>query len=251
MKYLEEFSLKRIFDFSYVVELTGNIDLASGIIQNYLEKGYIKRVKRNLYVTISLENGGAIPSKFEIASNITKSSFISHHSAFEYYGYQNQVYNEVLVSSQQQFRSFHFEHNEYVCKRVQDLNFVKSKNKVKVSTLEKTIVDSIDNVKTFDDFEELFEVLSMIPLIDGKKILTYLKYVNKRILFSKTGLLLSFFKDNYNITKDQLMEMKKYGVNKASYFTSEKHRLNKYYNEWKIHSYDISKLKVDQVDENL
>jgi len=107
------------------------------------------------------------------------------------------------------------------------------------------------DTKFLTNKEELFEVLSMIPLIDGKKILTYLKYVNKRILFSKTGLLLSFFKDNYNITKDQLMEMKKYGVNKASYFTSEKHRLNKYYNEWKIHSYDISKLKVDQVDENL
>ncbi len=39
--------------------------------------------------------------------------------------------------------------------------------------------------------------------------------------------------------------MKKNGVNKASYFTSEKHRLNKYYNEWKLHSYDISMIKVD------
>lgn len=245
MKYLEQFSLKRVFDFPYVVEITGNIDLASGIVQNYLSKGYIKRVKKNLYVATSLETGGSIPSKFEIASNITNSSFISHHSAFEFYGYQNQIYNEIYISSKEQFHSFLFEHNKYVCKRVKDLSFVDEINGVRVSSLEKTIVDSIDSVRSFDDFEELFEVLYMIPFIDGSEILNYLKHVNKRILFSKTGLILSLFKDGYNITTNHLDEMKKMGVNKASYFTSEKHRLNKYYNEWKIHSYDISKIKVD------
>ena len=76
MKYLEQFSLKRVFDFSYVVEITGNVDLASGIVQNYLSKDYII-VKKNLYVATSLETGGSIPSKFEIASNITNSSFVS------------------------------------------------------------------------------------------------------------------------------------------------------------------------------
>lgn len=245
MKYLEQFSLKRVFDFSYIVNITGNVDLASGIVQNYLSKDYIKRVKKNLYVATSLETGGSIPSKFEIASNITNSSFLSHHSAFEFYGYQNQVYNEIYVSSLEQFRPFVFEYNKYVCKRVKNIDFVNTVNGVRVSTIEKTIVDSIDIIKSFDDFEELFEVLSMIPLIDGSKVLDYLKYVNKRILFSKVGLILSFFKDGYNITNNHLDEMKNNGVKNASYFTSEKHRLNKYYNEWKIHSYDISKIKVD------
>lgn len=245
MKYLEQFSLKRVFDFSYVIDITGNLDLASGIVQNYLAKGYIKRVKRNLYVTTSLETGGPIPSKFEIASNITNSSFLSHHSAFEYYGFQNQVHNIIQVSSIEQFHSFVFDHNEYVCKRVKDVAFVNVVNGVKVSTIEKTIVDSIDSIKTFDDFEELVKVLSMIPFIDGNEILNYLKHLNKQILFSKTGLILSFFKDDYNITTNHLEEMKKNGVSKANYFTSEKHRLNKYYNKWKIHCYNISKLKVN------
>ena len=245
MKYLEQFSLKRVFDFSYIVDITGNIDLASGIVQNYLSKDYIKRVKKNLYVATSLESGGSIPSKFEVASNITNSSFVSHHSAFEFYGYYNQVYNEVYISSIEQFRPFIFEHNKYACKRVKDIDFVNTVNGVRVSTIEKTIVDSIDSIKSFDDFEELLEVLSMMPLIDGSKILDYLKHVNKRILFSKVGLTLSFFKDGYNIEEDHLDEMKKNGVKNASYFTSEKYRLNKYYNDWKIHCYDISKIKVD------
>lgn len=251
LKYLEDFALKRIFDFSYVIELTGDKDLASRTIQNYLDKGYIKRVKHNLYVSISLENGGVIPNRFEIASNITKNSFVSHQSAFEFYGFKNQIYNEVLVSSKEQFRNFSFEYKEYVCKRVNDIEFIEIINGVKVSSLAKTIVDSIDEVKTYDDFEELIEVLSMIPLIDGKKILDYLKHVDKKTLYSKTGLVLSFFKDDYNITENQLKEMKESGVKKAEYFTKEKHRLNKYYKEWKIHSYDIFDLRLRETNENV
>jgi predicted transcriptional regulator of viral defense system len=46
---------KRVFDFSFVVGITNSENLARETLQNYLKKGYIKRVKRNLYVTKSLE----------------------------------------------------------------------------------------------------------------------------------------------------------------------------------------------------
>ena len=60
--------------------------------------------------------------------------------------------------------------------------------------MKKTIVDSIDNIKSFDDFEALLEILSMVPLIDGNKILDYLKKLINEYYFSKTGLILSFLK---------------------------------------------------------
>lgn len=245
MKYLEDFAHKRIFDFNYVVNLTGNKDLASQTVQNYLVKGYIKRIKRDLYAAVSLETKGIIPTKFEIASNITKNAYISYRSAFEFYGYSNQVYNDLVVSSPNQFHDFVFEHYTYRCKRVKDALFVESVSNVKVSSLVKTIVDSIDTVKTYDDLEELIAVLNMIPLIDGAEILAYLKHVNKTILYSKVGLVLSFYEDGYNVTKVMLQEMKQNGLKLARNFNSEKHRLNVYYKEWKLHAYDIGKLKAE------
>lgn len=243
MKYYENLANKRVFDFSYMIKLTGNKDLAGQTIQNYLNKGLIKRVKRNLYAVVSLETKGLIPTKFEIACNITKNSFISNYSAFEFYGYGNQVYNEIFISTIDQFHDFVFANNTYRCKRVNDTTFVETINSVRVSSLAKTIVDTIDSVKTFDELEELINILDMIPLINCQDILTYLKHVNKTILYSKVGLLLSFYEDGYNITKDMLDEMKQNGLKIARYFTSEKHRLNKYYETWKLHAYDIKKLK--------
>lgn len=245
MKYYEELADKRVFDFSYMVKLTGNKDTAGQTIQNYLTKGYIKRVKRNLYAVVSLETKGLIPTKFEIACNITKNAFISNHSAFEFYGYSNQVSNEIFVSTIEQFHNFTFDNNTYVCKRVKNTSFVETINGIKVSSLAKAIVETIDSIKTYDDLEELINILNMIPLINGKDIIVYLKHVNKTILYSKVGLILSFYEDGYNITKAMLEEIKKRGLKLARSFTSEKHRLNTYYEEWKLHAYDINKLKED------
>ena len=243
MKYYEHLANKRVFDFNYMIELTGNKDLASQTIQNYLNKGLIKRVKRNLYAVMSLETNGLIPTKFEIACKITKSSYIYNYSAFEFHGYSNQVSNQVLVATVAQFHDFVFENTTFVCKRVNDTSFVETINSVKVSSLAKTIVDTIDTIKTYDDLEELINILDMIPVINGKDILTYLMRVNRTILYSKVGLVLSFYEDGYNITKEMLKEMKENGLKIARNFTSEKHRLNTYYEEWKLHVYDIDKLK--------
>ena len=43
MKYIEIFSEKRVFDFSFVVEITNSKNLARETLQNYLKKGCIKK----------------------------------------------------------------------------------------------------------------------------------------------------------------------------------------------------------------
>ena len=150
------------------------------------------------------------------------------------------------------FRSdFSFDYNYYHYKYTKSLKFVDDINGVRVSSIEKTIVDCIGDIKSYDDLEELMEVLSMLPMINSEKVLEYLKYLNKAILYSKVGFILSFYEDGYNITKKTLSIMKENGIKKTRDFTKKKHRLNKYYKEWKLHCYDISRLNMEEVDEDL
>lgn len=242
MKYLKLLSEKRVFNYEYVLKITGTRFLADRTIQNYLKKDYIKRVKKNLYVTMSLENDGVIPSKYEIASAITKSSYVSHHSAIEYYGYSNQVYTEVTVSSLEYFKDFIFNQDKYVYKRSTSNKFVESTNRVSVSSLAMTIVDCIDDIKTYDDFEEVTYNLSSIPAVSQEKILAYLEHKDKKILFNKVGLLLSFFKDDFMLDDDFFIKIKKSGITGVKYYTKEKNRLTKYYKEWKLYCYDIDEI---------
>ena len=94
------------FSHKDMVYITGSENAALWSIKDYLNKGYISRIRRDLYVVISLETGQPIANRYQIASHVTDDAFISHHSAFEFYGLANQVFYEVYFASTMRVCSF-------------------------------------------------------------------------------------------------------------------------------------------------
>ena len=84
MDLYKELAALRCFTHQDMVKLTGSESAAKWQIKNYLGKGYIERIRRNLYAVISMETEQPIPNRFQIASRVDCDAFISHHSAFEY-----------------------------------------------------------------------------------------------------------------------------------------------------------------------
>ena len=100
MERYKELAALRCFTHDDMVQLAGSESSAVWQIKSYLQKGYIERVRRNLYAVISMETGQAIPNRYQIASRVTDDACVSHHSAFEYYGYANQVFYDVYFTTQ-------------------------------------------------------------------------------------------------------------------------------------------------------
>ncbi len=199
VKYLSELSKLKVFNYSDFMHIVGNDNLATTTLQNYLNKGYIKRIRRNLYSTVSLESNDCLADRFLIGSHITETSFISHHSAFEFYGYYNQVYNDVYVSSMSKFSSFDFEYNHYVFIRNSSHSFVDIIRGVSVSSIERTIVDSIKDSGKYSDLEETLNCISLIPHISIEDIEKYLEEIDSKMLYKKVGIILSLFKEKFKI----------------------------------------------------
>jgi len=98
-----------VFSFYEIEAIIGDKKKANNAIYNLKKKGLIVSAKKNLYSAVSLSDKRPVADKFEIASKITPSSFISHHSAFEFYGIANQVFYEIYVSLNSKFNDFYFE----------------------------------------------------------------------------------------------------------------------------------------------
>lgn len=235
MKYLNELTKLKIFTFSDFVKLVGNENLANVTIYNYLKKGYIIRIKNNLYSTISLETNNALADKFLIASFLTNTSFVSHHSAFEYYGYYNQVFDTVNVSSISKFNEFEFEGNRFILKQVNNDEFVNEIRGVRVTSIERTIVDCINDSGKVCELEEILNCIQMIPYISIENILKYLELCNSKMLYKKVGIILSLFIEHFNIPESFFDKCHQMSDNVRGYFNNNKKKSQIYYSKWKIY----------------
>lgn len=243
MKYLSKLSKNKTFTFKDVIEIVNDKNIALKTIQNYLSKGYIKKIKRDLYSAVSFETTDIIANKFDIASSITATSFVSHHSAFEFYGYYNQVYSYVDVSSITKFNSFEFDDNFYIYTRAIDDSFVNTIDGVRVTSIERTIVDCINSSGKKCELEEILNCISSITYISFDKMLIYLESLGNKILYKKVGIIMSLFKKQFDIPESFFDTCHKVSDSIKGYFENSHKEALTYNSEWKIFIYkNIEKL---------
>ncbi|MDR1993945.1 MAG: transcriptional regulator [Nitrososphaerota archaeon] len=235
MKYYAELAKMKCFTKTDLEKITDNTNTAGSILKTYQKKGYIKQIKRNLYATVSLETDEIIPTRYKIANTITNDTYLSHHTAFEYYGCTNQVFNTTYVSGKTRFTPFEFDNinYQYIYPRL-TAGTMENTDGVRTTDIERTILDSINDFEKIAGLEELLQCLELIPYTNENKLLHYLKLYNKQILYQKTGYILSYFKDTLRLS-DQFFEKCKQTIGKSIRYlymeitTENKVRFDKYW----------------------
>ena len=141
-------------------------------------------------MSINPATGYAFATKYQIGSSVNKDTFISHISAhgiktlcllcifksvtFEYEGI---IYKHVSIKS----------HKGIISPSYTEL--------IKITDIEKTVVDSIQMIGSIISLEEIIYGLEIISKLNEKKITEYLEDYNIQALYQKTGYLLTLFND--------------------------------------------------------
>lgn len=163
---------------------------SSAYLDKALKQGLIRRVRKDLYVSVSLETHQPTANKFEIASHLSPSACVSHHSALEFYGYANQVFYDLTFVSQSKVKSCEFDGVSYR-QMFSGISAGKSEqNGVRVTDLERSVLDCMDDFEKVCGLEELESCLDAIPFLDEERLRIYLPLYDKAFLYQKTGYLL-------------------------------------------------------------
>ena len=236
MKYYENFLNLGCFTFDEAVKTVGLEATAKSILQQYRKKGYVAKIKRGLYTTISLPDHEPSANKFMIASKISDTAVVSHHSAFEFYGYANQVSYNITVTSASKFNDFYFNgfHYSYVHPSV-NCGTVIHPSGERVTDIERTVLDCINDFEKDMGFEELIQCLAAIPLLNENKMLTYLREYNKCFLYQKTGFIMEHFQSDFDISDSFLSVCKTNSGNSSRYLIKEIDKENmEFSNRWHL-----------------
>lgn len=235
MKNYEKVLSLKVFNTKDIYQLTGNMNTTKSLIRNLLIDGYIKRIKHNLYAVCNIEFKSVIPNQYMIASKIRDNSYISYHSALEYYGVKNQVFYDIYVSTSKRFKNFDFEGYSYkYIESKYDFGIIQL-NKIRVTDKERTFIDCINKTELAGGNEELIMCLELLGNLSGEKILEYLKKYDSNKLNQKVGFFLELFNEHYNIEKSIIEELRLNFTNKKLYFNEEtKRSKNTYIKKWNL-----------------
>ena len=193
LEYYEKLLQLKCFSFDDAAKIFGDERKARNILYTLKKKGLLQSVRRNYYATISLETKEAVATPFEIASSITEDSYISHHSAFEFYGLANQVFSDIYVSTGRDFREFEFGGRWYHCMKTKRDFGISLQKTIRVTDMERTVLDNIKDFDKVGGLEELLRCLEMITVLDEGRLTTYLEKYHNQFLAQKVGYLLSFY----------------------------------------------------------
>jgi len=235
-KYLEELYKLKVFHFKDAKGIFGSEDNTRTMLQNYKKEGLIIPIRRDLYTVSDLSSESYLVSKFEIGSNITSTSYLSYHSALEYHGIAHQVFYELYIMSQNKFNEFEFDGITYKhCKQVikSGIEIPANDLLVRVTDLERTVIDCIDRIDYAGGLEELINSFSLITYLDENKLKEYLESYNKAFLFQKAGFLLSYFKEETKLDDDFFSYCKK-NTGKSTRYLTTKEETSAYFLDWKL-----------------
>lgn len=196
----------RLFTLDEATKLTKNSQAGmANTLQRYSRMGLLRHVRRNLHCMNDIVSGNPLADRFEIASHISPSSYVAYHTALEFHGLAHQTFYTNYVMSKSRFCNFEFDGSEFVwCSDTIGDAGVESPNgneKVRVSDLERTIIDCFDRIDRAGGIEELLHCMEGILIVNEDKMTKYLECYGKAFLYQKTGYLLERIKEQAHISE--------------------------------------------------
>lgn len=165
---------------------------------------------------------------------MTDDACVSHHSAFEYYGYANQVFYDVYFTTQKRVRPFSYDGVNYcpmACRGNTDI--IKTDTGIRVTSLERTVIDSIADFEKIGGLEELLRCLLLIPSLDYSKLLDALELYGRAQLYQKAGFILEAWKEELSLPEPFFVECEKRSSASKTYLF-EKQGDFVLHNRWKL-----------------
>lgn len=159
-------------------------------------QGRVRQLAKGVYVGAL---AAASVNRYSVPSRLRTDAVIAFHSALELHGVANQVFQTVYYLSTRPRRDVVFDGLTYHCvipprrlARARALKFQVelTRNKVRVTGRERSIVDCLMFLEYSGGSEELDRSLAMFPSFDFEVALEYLKLLRMPWLYARLGFLL-------------------------------------------------------------
>jgi predicted transcriptional regulator of viral defense system len=229
-------------------EGTGNPNTRKALLTYYRKQGRILPVRRGLYAVVPF---GSSPDTspvdlYLLASKITKDAVLGYHTALEFHGKAYSVYNRIHYLSTQ--RSLPVKFRSYEIRRVSVPQPLIAKGKemfgvsrhkrsggeLRVSNLERTLVDVLDRPELAGSWEEIWRSLESVEFFDIEQIVEYVLLLENATIAAKVGFFLEQHKEPLMVDDVHLQPLRKLRPRQPHYLMRGKRKGGRWVKEWNL-----------------
>ncbi len=227
---------------------TNHPNTRKSLLTYYKNQGRIIRIRRGIYATIppGTEPSTYVVDPFLVAAKLTPDSVLSYHTALEFYGKAYSVYSKLTYVSANRSLSFKFGSCEYNALLVPLPLLTKNKEmfgvtchkrsgvEIRVTSLERTLVDVLDKPKVSGSWEEIWRSLESIEFFDLDQVIEYTLLLENATTVAKVGFFLDQHKDSLMVEEKYLNQLRDHLPKKPHYKKQKKRKDCKWIKSWNL-----------------
>lgn len=216
------------------------------LLGRHVDAGRLLRVRRGLYATVP---SGASSDDFQVdpflvASKLAADAVVAYHAALQFRGKAYSVWHRFTVLSTTHLRALTFQGSDFVAvappKAVREaadfgglvVTEPYAGGQVRVTTLERTLVDLFDAPAQGGGWEEVWRSLEMIEFFDLDAVITYTLKLGTALTAARVGFFLDQHRGQLFVEDTHLAVLRERAPRQPLYFdtTREAGRLVKAWN---------------------
>ena len=207
------------------------------LLAYHRRRGRIVRIRRGLYAVVP---PGSEPESYPVdpylvAAKLTTDAVLSHHTALEFYGRAHSIWGHRIYSAARPLGPLTFRSQVYRGARfpaalrragVEHAGVQQAERAgmpVRVTSLERTLVDVLDRPHLAGGWEEVWRSLAAIEFVDVDRVVAYALQLDNATTVAKVGFVVSQHRDNWMITHRQLQPLRA-GRPRRPHYLDRSHR---------------------------
>ena len=217
-------------------------------LRYFVKKGRIMRVRRGLYCVVppDVDPVDCPVDAFLLTSKMTDDAVLAYHTALEFHGAAYSLHNRFLYLTarrprQIEFREYHFRGVLFpkILRDVKKETFnVKTAERagldVKVTNLERTLVDVLDRPYLGGGWEEIWRSLEMVEFFNLDQVVEYALLLKNATTVAKVGFFLEQHQEPLMVDEVYLERLREQRPRKPLYMERGDRKAGHFVPDWNL-----------------
>lgn len=227
---------------------SGKPNTRKSLLTYYRNLGRIIPLRRGLYAVVPLGSRpeSALVDPYLLAARITKDAVLAYHTALEFHGKAYSVYTRLCYVSAH--KSLPLKFRDYEIRGVPVPKPLRAKGKemfgvnshkrsgveLRVTTLERALVDVLDRPELSGSWEEIWRSLESVEFFDLDQVVEYALLLENATTAAKVGFFLDQHREALMVEDAHLNPLRKLRPRQPHYLMRGKRKGGQWVKDWNL-----------------